>query len=98
MRKIPSKSKPNKKLKREKESEDEEIDENLEFEDPIDDEYESDENAIYHSGSSLGEAEEWEDFENLRLEDSGTGDIKLVADPSYRPMEEEKSSKPPKET
>lgn len=60
----------------------------LEFEDPGDDEWESETDAIYHSGSSVAEeVEDWEDFENLRLEEKD-GNIQLVHDPNYAPMEE----------
>lgn len=89
MRKVSSKSKPSKKQKKETIAE-AESDDSVEYEDPVDDDYESEEDVIYHSGSSIGEAEEWEDFENLRLEDTGTGDVKLIHDPAYQTMEEEK--------
>ena len=94
MRKGSSRSKPIKRLKKENPS-DEETEENLVYEDPIDDEIEDEEEVIYHSGSSIGEAEEWEDFENLKLEDSGTGEVHLVVDPNYQAMEEEKEEEEP---
>ena len=90
MRKESSRSKPIKRSKKEIPSEEEQT-ESLEYEDPGDDELEAEEDVIYHSGSSIGEAEEWEEFENLKLEDAGNGEVKLISDPSYQAMEEEKS-------
>jgi ribosome assembly protein RRB1 len=95
MRKVSSKSKPSKRLKKETFDEDQE-DENVEYEDIGDDEYDLEEDAIYHSGSSIDEPEEWEDFENLKLEDTG-GEVKLVVDPTFQPIEEEKEPKSPRE-
>lgn len=65
----------------------------LVLEDPIEDEYESETEAVYHSGSSIGEAaeEDWEEFKNLKLEQTEAG-ISLVKDPTYHAMEEEKES------
>jgi ribosome assembly protein RRB1 len=97
MRKVSSKSKPSKKLKKET-LPSHDSDDSLEYEDQGDDDFESEEDAIYHSGSSIGEAEEWEDFENLRLEDTETGDVRLVHDPTYQHPEESKEKpKQPKE-
>lgn len=97
MRKVSSKANPSKRLKNETLPE-ADHDDSLEYEDHGDDDYEGEEDAIYHSGSSVGEAEEWEDFENLRLEDTETGDIKLVNDPNYQGIEEVKlKEKEPKE-
>ncbi|CAG9326405.1 unnamed protein product [Blepharisma stoltei] len=81
--------KPNKKLHSNVVKEPEDIRE-LEYEDHGEDEYDSESEAVYHSGSSVGEAEEWEDFKNLRLEETKDGEISLVNDPSYNAMEEEK--------
>lgn len=97
MRKVSSRSKPIKRLKKDVDSEEEEEIDNLEYEDPGDDEIEGDEDVIYHSGSSIGEAEEWENFENLKLEDEGNGNVRLVSDPNYMPIEEEKEEKVEKE-
>ncbi|OMJ71696.1 hypothetical protein SteCoe_30026 [Stentor coeruleus] len=90
MKKVSSGSKPIKRPKQETISKTSD-EENLIYEDPADDEFESEEGAIVHSGSSIGEAEDWEDFENLRLEDTGTGDVQLVVDPNFQAMEEEES-------
>ena len=90
-------SKPPKTLKKRKqvtEAEPQQETPSLEYEDPYEDEYSSEADAIYHSGSSVGEAEEWEEFQNLKLEPTPDGNVQLVHDPNYHHLEEPQESDP----
>lgn len=63
--------------------------EDLKLEQPYEDEWETDEDAVVHGGSTDEEPEIWESMQNLRLEETDDGNVQLVNDPNYVPMEED---------
>ena len=77
-----------KRSKKDASSEEDQI-ESLEYENPGDDKIEEDEDVINHSGIASEKLRE--DFENLKLEDAGNVVVKLVANPIFQAIEEEKS-------